>query len=46
MIQLPQCNPAMQTIHQNHKNVIIRQLLRVLGLTGPSSSAQLRKTIV
>jgi len=39
-------NQQMHTIHQNHKNVTIRQLLHVLGLAGPSSSAQLRKTIV
>ena len=32
-----QCKPKMHTVHQNHNNVIICQILPVLALTGPSS---------
>jgi len=40
-------NQRTHTIRQNYNNVIIRQLLHVSGLTGPSSGkVPLRKTVV
>jgi hypothetical protein len=47
MIHLLQCDQQIYTFHYSYDNVLIRKLLHVSGLTGPSSgTAQLYKTIV
>jgi len=39
MIQLLQCDQEMHTLRQIHSNILIRQLLHVSALTGPSSGS-------